>query len=548
MQLNWHRLLPRSTHAQHSPRTPSALGGTHARAKAKSQTLPHSAAALRRTHAYAKAKMPRRRTGLRAAAARGLAVVASARAQFQFEIPQGMFEQMHGMGGGGRRAPRGPSAPSGIHDNFDWLKATSWHWNAWRDVRFGADGRFEAPTPDCQQGQCKWSADESTIYIRWGQAGLHKLRPTKMEAAADTRLKGKRVQDGEKCSATFLSKEERDEDLDLYEVLGLDDEVDQKEIKKAYRKLSLRYHPDKCKKGVEVTKADGTTATEDCAKLMNRVTLAYEVLGDEDKRILYDTGGLESVKEGVEEDEGRGGGGMDPFSMLFGGGGGRPRGGGKRGPDARVELAVSLEDMYLGNVVDAAITRRVVCRKCAGRSDGKCAGCGRCPNEVRMVQREMRPGMIVQQQEEVHSKEKCKNEETILKAHVERGMGTGAELSFPRMSEQRPGQIPGNVVMTLKQKAHPRFKRSGDDLHADMVLTLKEALLGFSRGVEHLDGRTVTVAQTKITKPGETKRLKGEGMPHHNFPSEFGDLVVKFQIKMPAQLSGAQREAVESLF
>ena len=65
-------------------------------------------------------------------------------------------------------------------------------------------------------------------------------------------------------------------------------------------------------------------------------------------------------------------------------------------------------------------------------------------------------------------------------------MGTGAELSFPRMSEQRPGQIPGNVVMTLKQKAHPRFKRSGDDLHADMVLTLKEALLGFSRGVEHL--------------------------------------------------------------
>ena len=250
----------------------------------------------------------------------------------------------------------------------------------------------------------------------------------------------------------------------------------------------------------------------------------------------------------AEDERGGGGGGMDPFSMLFGGGGGRPRGGGKRGPDARVELAVSLEDMYLGNVVDAAITRRVVCRKCAGRSDGKCAGCGRCPNEVRMVQREMRPGMIVQQQEEVHSKEKCKNEETILKAHVERGMGTGAELSFPRMSEQRPGQIPGNVVMTLKQKAHPRFKRSGDDLHADMVLTLKEALLGFSRGVEHLDGRTVTVAQTKITKPGETKRLKGEGMPHHNFPSEFGDLVVKFQIKMPAQLSGAQREAVESLF
>jgi DnaJ-class molecular chaperone len=490
--------------------------------------------------------MPRHRTGLHRAAA--VAALATARAQFQFEIPQGMFEQMHGMGGGGRqRQPHGPSVPPGIHDNFDWLKATTWHWNSWRDVRFGADGRFEAPTPDCQQGACKWSADEATLYIRWGQAGLHKLKPTKMEASADTRLKGKRVQDGEKCQATFLAKEERDEDLDLYEVLGIDDEVDQKEVKKAYRKLSLKYHPDKCKKDIEVENVDGTKTMEDCVKMMTKVTLAYEVLGDEDKRILYDTGGLESVKEGIEEDEGRGQGGMDPFSMLFGGGR-QPQRSGKRGPDARVELAVSLEDMYLGNVVDAAITRRVVCRKCAGRSDGKCGGCGRCPNEVRMVQREMRPGMVVQQQEEVHSKEKCKNEETILNASVERGMGTGAELSFPRMSEQRPGQIPGNVVMTLKQKPHGRFKRSGDDLHVDMVLTLKEALLGFSRGVLHLDERTVTVAQQKITKPGETKRLKGEGMPHHNFPSEFGDLVVKFQIKMPAQLSGDQRRAVEELF
>ena len=137
-----------------------------------------------------------------------------------------------------------------------------------------------------------------------------------MEAAADTRLKGKRVQDGEKCSATFLSKEERDEDLDLYEVLGLDDEVDQKEIKKAYRKLSLRYHPDKCKKEVEVTKADGTTTTEDCAKLMNRVTLAYEVLGDEDKRILYeDAMKYEATKDKDEGDQGPGGEG-GPFQTL----------------------------------------------------------------------------------------------------------------------------------------------------------------------------------------------------------------------------------------
>ncbi|KAJ8599946.1 hypothetical protein CTAYLR_002820 [Chrysophaeum taylorii] len=468
-------------------------------------------------------------------------VVEVACAQFQFEIPAGMFEQLHGMpGGGGSRGGRSrESVPSGIHESFNWLKATEWNWNSWRNVRFGADGRFEAPTPDCERGQCRWSTDSKTIYILWGDAGLHKMRANKMEAEEGTVLSGKRSADGERCSAKFLSKDERDEDLDLYEVLGVDDEADEKEIKKTYRKLSLKYHPDKCKGDVVVGEE-----MVSCEKMMNRVNLAYEVLGDEEKRILYDTGGLESVKEGVD-DEG-GGGGMDPFSMLFGGGHQKRRG--KRGPDAKVELAVALEDMYLGNEVEAQISRRIVCRKCAGRTDGKCASCGRCPNEVRTVQREMRPGMIVQQQEEVPSKEKCKTEQTTLKAHVERGMDAGAEIRFPRMSEQLPGQIPGDVLMTLKQKPHPRFARKGNDLHMDMVITLKEALLGFSKTFDHFDGHSVTVAQSRITKPMEVKRIKGEGMPIHNFPSEHGDLFVKFQFKMPIDLTPEQKRLVDQLF
>lgn len=477
------------------------------------------------------------------------ALVRLVSSQFQFEIPADMFGQFHGMpgGGGGGRRSRGESVPPGIDEAFNWLKATEWNWNDWRNVRFGADGRFEAPTPDCERGQCRWSADAKTVYVRWGDAGLHKIRPNKFEASADTVLSGKRVADGERCTAKFLAKDERDEDLDLYEVLGVDDEADQKDIKKAYRKLSLKYHPDKCKGDVEVelssTAEPGKPVT--CEKMMNRVNLAYEVLGDEEKRILYDTGGLESVKEGVDDDGG--GGGMDPFSMLFGGGGGR-KGRGKRGPDAKVDLTVSLDDMYLGNEVEAQISRRVVCRKCAGRTDGKCASCGRCPPEVRMVQREMRPGMIVQQQEEVPSKEKCKNEETTLKAHVERGMDAGAEIRFPRMSEQLPGQIPGDVVVTLRQKPHPKFTRKHNDLHMDMVITLKEALLGFSKSFDHFDGHRVVVANSRITKPGEVKRIKDEGMPVKDVPSEHGDLFVKFQFKMPTDLTADQRALVAQLF
>lgn len=154
------------------------------------------------------------------------------------------------------------------------------------------------------------------------------------------------------------------------------------------------------------------------------------MLNDPDKRILYDTGGMEAVEEAAKEAAGGGRQAMDPFSMFFGGGGGG--GGGKsstKGPDFKMGLDVSLEDIYTGKTVNARIKRRVVCRGCR-RADtperrARCAQCGRCPNEVRTVHRQMGPGMIVQQQEEVPSKEKCVEEETTLDAVIERGMAAG---------------------------------------------------------------------------------------------------------------------------
>ena len=499
---------------------------------------------------------------MRELARAALLLAPAVHAQFQFEIPPDMFGQMGGgghFGGqrmGGQRQRRGggggESVPVGITNEFDWLKGTEWNWNNWRNIRFDPDGTFDAPTPDCQQHgkrACKWSTDDQTVYIQWGEAGLHKVKPTAMEPKEGTHLRGTRVKDREKCDAAFVRKEERDEDIDMYEVLGITDEATSAEVKKAYRRLSLKYHPDKCAGNVMNEKKG---EEEPCDVAMNRVNLAYETLGDEDSRILYDTGGLEAVKEMKAEDErGGGGGGMDPFSMLFGGGGGGGGGRGgrnsKRGADAQIELGVTLEDMYNGNDVETTIKRRTVCRGCSGKTDGKCATCGRCPSKTRMVQRQM-GNMIVQQEEEVPSKEKCKNEETTLKATVERGMDGGAEIKFPRMSEQSPGQIPGDVVMVLKQKKHRQFSRDGNDLHMDMTITLKEALLGFSRKVGHLDSHEVTVKQTKVTTPGEVKRIKGEGMPQHNFPSEFGDLFVKFSIKMPKELTDAQRQAIEANF
>lgn len=119
------------------------------------------------------------------------------------------------------------------------------------------------------------------------------------------------------------------------------------------------------------------------------------------------------------------------------------------------------------------------------------------------------------------------------------------------MSEQRPRQIPGNVVLTLRQKRHALFKREGaTTLKLDLAISLKEALLGFSKTITHLDGRTVTIASPPggVTRPGEVLTLKGEGMPRHNFASEFGDLKVTVSVEFPKQLTEQQARAFADQF
>jgi len=118
------------------------------------------------------------------------------------------------------------------------------------------------------------------------------------------------------------------------------------------------------------------------------------------------------------------------------------------------------------------------------------------------------------------------------------------------MSEQRPKQIPGNVVLTLKQKRHATFRREGNHLHIELRILLKEALLGFERTLHHLDGHELTVrsAPGAVTRPGDVLTLRGEGMPVHNFPSEFGDLKAAIIVDFPAALTAEQAAALGEHF
>jgi DnaJ homolog subfamily B member 11 len=329
-------------------------------------------------------------------------------------------------------------------------------------------------------------------------------------------------------------QDEEEEEKDWYEILGIDEDATDRQIKKAFRKLSVKYHPDKNKGNKE--------AQENFQEINN----AYEVLGNPDKRVLYDAGGQKAVKEGE-----RGGGGspLDAFfGGMFGGGGGGGRRG-KKGRDVSVRVEVTLETLYNGGERTAEIERRVICRGCGKNPrKKKCRSCKtKCPNEIKMVQRQMAPGFMVQQQQEVPSKEMCKNEKKRLTGQIEKGMPDGSKITFERESEQRPGYIPGDVIMILHTRKHRLFKRDGQNLHHTMKITLKEALTGFSKTIQHLDGHVVTIKSKKVIKPFQVKQYPNEGMPVHNFPSQFGTLFVKFEIIFPKKLSQEDKNKLKEI-
>jgi len=306
-----------------------------------------------------------------------------------------------------------------------------------------------------------------------------------------------------------------------------------REIKSAYRKLSVKYHPDK--------QTGGKKEKEEAQMRFQEVTEAYEILSDKERRVLYDHGGIGMARKGLEGQQ-QGG---SPFDMFFGGGQQRDTG---RGKNMEIEMPVTLEDMYNGNEKAATIKRRTVCRNCKNKGHlERCRACGPCPKEKKMVHRRAGPGMVVQQEVMVESKERCKREEKTLTATIEKGMPDGEEIVFKYESEQKPGQIPGDVVLKLKSVGHPTFKRSRDTLAIKMTIPLRAALLGFETSFKHLDGHTVHVKRTGVTKPGQTIRIKGEGMPKHNTPSEYGDLTITFTVDFPTQIGADLREGLSSL-
>jgi len=348
----------------------------------------------------------------------------------------------------------------------------------------------------------------------------------------------------------------------FYDVLGVQPAADDNALKKAYRKLAMKYHPDK---------------NPEAGDKFKEISMAYEVLSNPEKRKLYDQAGEQGIKEGGSG----GGGGMNPmdiFDMFFGGGGGDPFGRGsfgrQRGPRRTKnlvhQLSVSLEDMYNGTVRKLALQKNVICDGCEGIG-GKPGAVQKCPNcrgtgmQVRIQQ--LGPGMMQQIQsmcgechgegERVDPKLRCKKcngrkvnrERKILEVSVDKGMEDGQKVTFSGEGDQEPGLEPGDIIIVLDEKAHALFKRNGQDLIMKMDISLTEALTGMKKAVKTLDERTLVIQTVKgeVIKSGDLKMVRGEGMPQYRNPFEKGRLIIQFNVVFPPSFEPSVAEKLASI-
>ncbi len=353
------------------------------------------------------------------------------------------------------------------------------------------------------------------------------------------------------------------EKRDYYEVLGVDRQAGEDEIKKAYRQLARQYHPD-------VTKEDPKVAEE----RFKEISEAYEVLMDKQKRDLYDQyghAGVNSQFQGggfnwndfthqgdirdIFGDMGFGGGNI--FGMFFGGGG-RSRGP-RQGQSLRYDLEITLEEAFEGVKKDLTLPLTVKCDACGGtgsksRKEEVCAQCGG-KGQVQRVERRGYSQFI-----SVGACPKCGGSGKDIKdpcpecdggwtrkrqkisLDIPKGVDSGMRLRVAGAGEPSPdGGPPGDLFVVVALKDHRVFQRDGPDLYLTHEIGFPEAALGASLEIPTLEGKKAEMSVPAGTQPGEVQRLKGLGMPRMDGHGR-GDLYVRLKLVVPKRLTAEQKE------
>lgn len=312
-----------------------------------------------------------------------------------------------------------------------------------------------------------------------------------------------------------------------YDILQIPKGASDDQIKKAYRKLALKYHPDK------------NPGNEEATKKFAEINNAYEVLIDKEKRNIYDRYGEEGLKQNAGARGGGGGGfAQDIFRQFFGGGmGEEEEERTPKGDDVVVEIYASLEDLYAGSTMKIWREKNVL-KPAPGKRNCNCR------NEV--FHKQIGPGMFQQFSQQVC--EQCPNVKFAREGYhvtldIEKGMRDGHEVVFFEDGEPIIDGDPGDLKFKIFTQKHKRFQRDGNNLHSSITISLLEALVGFEKNIPHLDDHKVSIGTKGVTKPKEVRRFEGEGMPIHETLKK-GDLYVTFEVAFPESLTESQKAKI----
>ncbi|KAF8409190.1 hypothetical protein HHK36_005264 [Tetracentron sinense] len=337
--------------------------------------------------------------------------------------------------------------------------------------------------------------------------------------------------------------------VDYYNILQVDKNAKDDDLKKAYRKLAMKWHPDKNPNNKEAAEAK-----------FKQISEAYEVLSDPQKRAVYDQYGEEGLKGQVPPPEASGPSGDsffqtgngptvfrfnprnadDIFSEFFGSsspfGGMRNGGGGMRG-GSRFPNGMFGDDIF-GSIGERGSVNQIV-RKAAPIE--KLLPCS-LEDLYKGTTKKMKISREI-----ADASGKTMSVEEILTVDIKRGWKKGTKITFSEKGNEQPNVIPADLVFIIDEKPHSVFTRDENDLVLTQKISLAEALTGYTVNLTTLDGRNLTIHINNVIHPTYEEVVPREGMPIPKDPSRRGNLRIKFNIKFPTRLTAEQKTGIKKL-
>lgn len=358
---------------------------------------------------------------------------------------------------------------------------------------------------------------------------------------------------------------------DYYNLLGITKGATADEIKKAYRKNALKYHPDK---------NPGDPAAE---KKFKEISEAYEVLSDDKKRQIYDQYGPDALKGGMGGGPG-GPGGMGGFSSMeealrtfmgaFGGGGGgesifdgifggfeqEQHGGGQQGASKKMSLTITFEEAVMGTEKEAVLTNYVSCSRCDGSGAATASAikkCTRCHGSGMVHQSRGFFSMsspcptchgqgktISDPCKECHGEGRLKKKQNVT-IKIPPGVDNGMRIRMGGYGDAGLGGAPaGDLYVYINVEPHSVFQRDGDDIILELPISFTEAALGCKKEIPNPVGNSLRIEIPEGTQPDKVLRIKGKGSPNVHGQGE-GDLLVRVSIETPVRLSEKQKDLLK---